>query len=228
MLQQQSIFDLVAVSKFDLSSFDSIFNCIITETEWPEDRILMTEIKITRAFSKPITVGNIDGDAKSDPPAVDGEAEESDSEAEADFKEACSMRIINNGRSMSVYFFGKKGFVVNQRQNGKMTIDVLKALLPACPAWVSSIHETKGGNRFALNDIIDTPGFFAYLRLLKEHFFRKVSAEPAACCNSYLHCSDQLACIKQHSLVAVSCYYRRNLEKGKVFYGKNRTVDMER
>lgn len=44
------------------------------------------------------------------------------------------------------------------------------------------------------------------------------------CCNSFELCSDALKCVNKDSVLALGCMYRENLEKGKVFYGKNRNV----
>lgn len=44
------------------------------------------------------------------------------------------------------------------------------------------------------------------------------------CCSSYMECSDRKRCIKDNDF-SRNCYYRKNLEMGKIFYGKNRNVD---
>lgn len=44
------------------------------------------------------------------------------------------------------------------------------------------------------------------------------------CCSSYMECSNQKKCIKDNDF-SRNCYYRKNLEIGKIFYGKNRNID---
>lgn len=44
------------------------------------------------------------------------------------------------------------------------------------------------------------------------------------CCNDFLLCSDALKCIKSDDPYYKGCMYRKNLEAGIVFYGKNRTI----
>ena len=44
------------------------------------------------------------------------------------------------------------------------------------------------------------------------------------CCSSYMECSDKKRCIKDNDF-SRNCYYRKNLEMGKIFYGKNRNID---
>lgn len=42
------------------------------------------------------------------------------------------------------------------------------------------------------------------------------------CCSKYEMCSDAKKCIHINKLYSKACMYRKNLEQGKIFYGKNR------
>ena len=53
------------------------------------------------------------------------------------------------------------------------------------------------------------------------------SQDSFACCSSYEYCSDQMYCVHENLLYAKKCIYRRNLEAGKIFYGKNCNVSQE-
>ena len=44
------------------------------------------------------------------------------------------------------------------------------------------------------------------------------------CCDKYIQCSDALKCIHEDLLYSTSCMYRKNLENGKIFYGKNKNI----
>ena len=44
------------------------------------------------------------------------------------------------------------------------------------------------------------------------------------CCNDFNRCSDALKCLHTDDPFYRGCGYRRNLENGRVFYGKNRTI----
>ena len=44
------------------------------------------------------------------------------------------------------------------------------------------------------------------------------------CCSRYEACSDALRCIHPIPNFAIKCAYRKNLKKGKIFYGKNRNI----
>lgn len=46
--------------------------------------------------------------------------------------------------------------------------------------------------------------------------------ENFGCCSRYEECSNAKHCIHPDKLTAIACSYRKNLEKGKIFYGLNK------
>ena len=49
-------------------------------------------------------------------------------------------------------------------------------------------------------------------------------AAPFGCCSRFVECSDKKECIHENKLYACACYYKHNLDNGKIFYGKNKNV----
>ena len=47
-------------------------------------------------------------------------------------------------------------------------------------------------------------------------------AESFGCCSSYVDCSDNRSCIHAGNSEYEGCQYRKNLEIGQIFYGKNK------
>lgn len=45
-----------------------------------------------------------------------------------------------------------------------------------------------------------------------------------SCCSRYMECSDAKACIHPDKTLALSCGYRKILNSGRIFYGKNRNI----
>jgi hypothetical protein len=45
------------------------------------------------------------------------------------------------------------------------------------------------------------------------------------CCDLSIKCSDAKKCVHSDKKYAKGCYYKKNLEAGKIFYGKNRNID---
>ena len=48
--------------------------------------------------------------------------------------------------------------------------------------------------------------------------------EHFGCCGLYLKCSDAKKCLHPDIIRSKSCYYKKNLESGKIFYGKNANI----
>lgn len=42
------------------------------------------------------------------------------------------------------------------------------------------------------------------------------------CCSKYIQCSDEKKCLYPDNVDYMGCLYKRNLEKGRIFYGKNK------
>lgn len=67
---------------------------------------------------------------------------------------------------------------------------------------------------------------FKKLLMEKKRFlFRNLVTDTFACCNDFQKCSDAKECLHQRDCFYNGCYYRKNLEQGKIFYGKNRNID---
>lgn len=49
-------------------------------------------------------------------------------------------------------------------------------------------------------------------------------ASTFGCCSRFVECSDQKKCIHENKLYSKACAYRRNLDAGRIFYGKNKNV----
>ena len=50
------------------------------------------------------------------------------------------------------------------------------------------------------------------------------AGEGFGCCHLYKQCSDAKKCIQPNGLFSLACYYRKNLEQGKIFYGINKNI----
>ena len=46
-----------------------------------------------------------------------------------------------------------------------------------------------------------------------------------SCCSRYMECSDAKTCVHPDKVFALDCGYRKVLNSGRVFYGKNRNID---
>lgn len=83
---------------------------------------------------------------------------------------------------------------------------------------------TKCTVRFSL----DSNSMYTYLRNIFDYDLKNYETSPDdsyGCCHLYKECSDSKKCLKEDKMSAKVCQYRKNLEQGRIFYGKNRNID---
>lgn len=61
-------------------------------------------------------------------------------------------------------------------------------------------------------------------RVLKQVYLDVFNFTPFGCCGKYLECSNAKHCVHVDKVYSTSCQYRKSLETGNIFYGKNRTT----
>ncbi len=74
----------------------------------------------------------------------------------------------------------------------------------------------------SLSDVIEMiePISAVYITVLADF-----GGERFGCCSRYEQCSDARKCIHPDFILSRACAYRKNLEAGKIFYGKNRNIE---
>lgn len=50
------------------------------------------------------------------------------------------------------------------------------------------------------------------------------SSNSFSCCSKFLECSDKKRCVHENTLYSKGCHYRRHLDSGRIFYGKNKNI----
>ena len=125
---------------------------------------------------------------------------------------------IQGGRSYS--FYDEKVFEFIPKNNGRSRIKIPGRLFP--PDW--SKNEK---NYYVLNPA-DMPftisELLTILKAEKERIFLELNVEQFGCCNDFMRCSDAKACLYPEDRFFNGCMYRKNLEAGKIFYGKNKNA----
>lgn len=61
-------------------------------------------------------------------------------------------------------------------------------------------------------------------KLLTDMCLDAMSFNTFGCCAKYVECSNKRQCVHDDQLYATSCMYRKNLENGRIFYGKNKNI----
>ncbi len=134
-----------------------------------------------------------------------------------------------SGVGYSILFYQTVVFRLRIGKLGQMLIIEDSAIakgqtLRFAPIAKKTVSKTNGKHTsytFVLDAHFDLEGFISYLMACKTALFRSLGSETFTCCNDFLKCSDRKACIHPHEILYNHCYYRSNLEKGLIFYGKN-------
>ncbi len=66
--------------------------------------------------------------------------------------------------------------------------------------------------------------FSDLLLIIAKKLLGRYNADEFGCCSRYIACSDAKECVHPDYLESLGCAYKRNLEKGLIFYGKNKNI----
>ena len=126
------------------------------------------------------------------------------------------LHALKNGAS--IYFFNKKAVEIRTSKIGTY-------IRVASDDGEKKTGDARPFRRFDL--ILDTIPQEAWpcMQAAYDHCKSIEVVESFGCCNDFLRCSDNRSCIHKDDPFYRGCYYRKNLEAGRIFYGKNRNID---
>jgi len=75
---------------------------------------------------------------------------------------------------------------------------------------------------YALNNFDEN--FSDLLLIITQKILGNYSNDEFGCCHRYIDCSDAKKCVHPNKLESLGCMYKRNLEKGLIFYGRNKNM----
>ncbi len=86
--------------------------------------------------------------------------------------------------------------------------------------------KTSGDGKYCRILITDKHPLDSYKNFLVNVVSETVNRYPKEwdCCSRYLECSDAKTCIHPDKAFALGCGYRKILNSGRIFYGKNRNI----
>lgn len=84
-------------------------------------------------------------------------------------------------------------------------------------------HINNGLSRIIVKDFNDVLGLASIISVIAEAEI-VIASESFGCCGRYEACSDAKKCIHPDPIMAAACAYKKNLEQGRIFYGKNRNI----
>lgn len=83
----------------------------------------------------------------------------------------------------------------------------------------------KYGELYCKIDIKDSRDIFKLdneILNIYKFLFLQYAVEDFGCCSRYIQCSDNKKCIHNDVKFRLGCLYKRNLDKNRIFYGKNK------
>lgn len=133
-------------------------------------------------------------------------------------------KLVENKTNWSVYYFTVLICTIKTTGNTKFIAFDAKHrdLFQNLEFQVSQIKSDQNHFRIHINTIAD-------ILSMKEQIFQILDSIQVPCtfdvCSRYNECSDQKKCVHPDQVHAKECGYKRKLDKGIIFYGKNRNID---
>jgi hypothetical protein len=131
----------------------------------------------------------------------------------------------NGNGSISIWFFNRlsarvyikqiKYVSVPKRFVEDVKIDLPQDSLKTGPSFI----------RFHIRGLADVVKMRDLLLDIFETRREEAMGFQVGCCHLYLDCSDALECLNKNNFIRSNCLYKKNLEQGRIFYGKNRNLD---
>ena len=85
-------------------------------------------------------------------------------------------------------------------------------------------EETKEWSRIPITSIDDVLALTKPLSIVFILVLSELGGERFGCCARYVQCSDEKKCVNPDFLLSLACAYKRHLEAGRIFYGKNKNI----
>ena len=132
--------------------------------------------------------------------------------------------LKRNKTADSIYMF--KGLVFSIRINSKtQCLDTKNAIAFEYISEIAGASSTKNTAHIPL--LTDNDSLAAIKNMLIDIYEQRraqVSGDPFGCCNDHVRCSDAGYCLHLKNEDYWGCIYRKNLEAGRIFYGKNKNI----
>lgn len=132
--------------------------------------------------------------------------------------------LKRNKTSDSIYMF--KALVFSIRINSKtQCLDTKNSIALEYVPEISGASATKDTAHIPL--ATDNDSLAAIKNMLIDIYEQRraqVSGDPFGCCNDHVRCSDAGYCLHLKNEDYWGCIYRKNLEAGRIFYGKNKNI----
>lgn len=132
------------------------------------------------------------------------------------------LRFVENKNNSSIYYANNLICSINITSKSKyMSFDVKHISLFADDFETKQVKSDASHFRFLFSSLDD-------IKRMKDNFIIILQSITTAStfdiCSRYEQCSDERRCVHPDQVHALECSYRRKLQDGVIFYGKNRNV----
>lgn len=87
-----------------------------------------------------------------------------------------------------------------------------------------SITKLDEWSRISVKSVEDVIAFAVPMSIVYMLILSEFGGESFGCCARYVECSDEKKCTNPDKMMSFACAYKKNLEAGRIFYGKNKTI----
>ena len=135
-----------------------------------------------------------------------------------------NVSLLNGDKSCTVYLYNQKALTltVSTKVSYIVCIDAASITHQTDSEIAYSIINNVKDFRFEWNLEFDKEAFIFIVHKIADYLRSSVTVQRFGCCNRFIQCSDARRCLYFDCFDALGCYYRENLESGRIFYGKNR------
>lgn len=138
---------------------------------------------------------------------------------------------------MSIYLFKQKALQYTINKTGRhiefsekillddemLRDDIEKLVAASCKEY-----KFRGSGeatwRIYIDDFSDIEKCTHLIEAISNALLARATAFRFGCCSSFIECSDLKKCLHQGNPEYIGCYYKENLEAGRIFYGKNKNI----
>ncbi len=89
---------------------------------------------------------------------------------------------------------------------------------------VQQAKGTKEWSRITVSTLEDVLNYIKPLSIVFILDLSELGEERFGCCSRYIECSDKKRCVNPDFFMSLACAYKRHLEAGRIFYGKNNNI----
>lgn len=143
-----------------------------------------------------------------------------------DLKQSDVLYKTNSDGSISVLLRNVLMYKIDSKSINSVIIkeNTLKQFNLPCGSKSETIKSSNGFNKIIFLPQVNIEDIKKLFAEIIEYNIFNFSTDFFGCCALYESCSNEKKCIHNDKLYATGCFYRRNLENGKIFYGKNKNT----